>query len=262
MQIAVSLFDMGLDIAIPSQQGTFLINLPEGFSLSKTIQEAQGEKQKISDQGQPLFKTNISENGLTWEETTEAKMPVRFEQQEVTNRWADENGVEHTETVTVQVPVEWVENEPLLISNIVQRFVSFIENPHVFNVDEIIQEKYRRILDSSAYSHIYGDEVLTDEDIDNTVPGHSANTGVKVLELLQGGQAQTNPIILDVAASNFGLYLEADPGVVVDISPDGQAWVTFENGIATLPAVTQTIVIRWRGPADKKANVCAYGILY
>jgi hypothetical protein len=246
----------------PSQ---YEISLPDNFSLTKTIEVTEGEKQKVNEQGQKLYKTNViaSEAGEeTFEETAEEKTATKFEERQVTNKWTDEEGVEYSETVTAQVPVEWLYNQPVMLPNVIQKVVTFAENPYEFDASEVAGKKFELITGELGFTYCYADEFLTEEDLDLEAPDHSANTGTKVLELLPNGQCQTAPITLDKEAQDFILYLEADPTIEVQISDDDITFVPFANSLATLATPTSEVILRFKNLEAKKAKVEAYGIFY
>jgi len=200
-----------------SQQGLYSISLPEDFSLSKTVEEIQGEKQKTNEQGQLLF---ITPEG---EETTESE-----------------------------------DNEPIIIPDVIVKQVTFAENPYIFSVNEVAQRKFEIITQQLGFANAYADEFLTEDDIDFNYSNHSANTGVKVLELLSnGGQCKTKTITLTIPAKEFVLYLESSANVTVELNG-----IPFVNDKVLLSASTLEIVLVFKNETINNVNVNAYAILY
>lgn len=241
-------------VALSPSNLTFNVTVEDDFNPSKTIEVIEGQKQKANEQGQFLYKTN---NG-SFEETTEARTVTKTEPKEVVNKWTDEENVEHSEAVEVEEPIEWVDNEPVFIDNIVNKTITFAEDPTAFTAEEILKSKYQSLLDNnSSYDYILADIFLNEEDIELSDKNHAANTGVAIMQLLPNGQAKTKTITLANSASIFSLLELEGNGVNVIIND-----VQFVNNKATLAADTDTVVIKFVNATNKPVDVKSYAIAY
>ncbi len=235
---------------------TFQIKVEDNFNTSKIIEVVEGQKQKTNEQGQLLYKTNIKEDG-SYDETTEAKIITKTEQREAVNKWTDEEGKEHSETVEVEEPIEWVDNEPVLIDNVVNKTITFEEDPTAFTAEEILKAKYQTLLDGSSYDFILADIFLNEDDINLGDKDHAANTGVAIMQLLPNGQAKTKSITLVNSANSFELLELEGNGVDIYIND-----VKFVDNRAVLSAATNEVVIKFKNTTNKPADVKSYAIVY
>lgn len=239
---------------------TFEISVDDNFSLTKTIKVIEGEKQKTDDKDELLYKTKShDEEGFEiWIETTESRTITKTEGKEVVNKWTDEENVEHSETIIVQEPIEWIDNEPIMIPNIVNKIINFIDNPLEFTVEEIIHEKYKNMLEESTYDYILADIFLNKDDIDLNNKDHSANTGVAILQLLPNGQAITKEITLETSANIFNLLeFNADPGVDIYIND-----TKFTDNKAVSNAPLNSCIIKFVNTTNKSKMVKSYAVAY
>jgi len=141
--------------------------------------------------------------------------------------------------------------------------VAFTENPYIFTAEEVAQAKFEQIASDYGFVNAYADEFVSEEDINILAEGHSANTGVKVLELLPNGQCQTNTLAIGENAKTFTLYLEADSNVAVSISgDDGANFSLFENNVAVLRELSSEVILKFEETSGKKANINAYCIMF
>lgn len=239
---------------------TYLIPVSDNFSLIKIIKVIEGEKQKTNDKDELLYKTKgYDDEGFEiWIDTTESRTITKTEGKEVVNKWTDEENVEHSETVIVQEPIEWIDNEPIMIPNIVNKIINFIDNPLEFTVEEIIHEKYKNMLEESTYDYILADIFLNENDLNLADPLHSANTGVGILQLLPTGQAITKEIILETSTNIFNLLeFNADPGVDIYIND-----TKFTDNKAVSNAPLNSCIIKFVNITDKPKMVKSYAIAY
>jgi len=147
------------------------IDLPYPISLTKTVEEKTGNVvQKVNDQGEPLYKDNMTIDELTGEETfDEVTTPIKVTTYEtVTNTYRvvvgetpEEQINEAGEPVTVmvpvyeeihpesQVPIEWIDLEPVTVEEVVSRTYTLEQNPFVFTKDEVIEAKNKSIEDNA-----------------------------------------------------------------------------------------------------------------
>ncbi len=247
----------------PANPFQISIDVPEDFTLGKTIQEVsevQPEKQKTNDQGQLLYKGNVivdAEGNETYDEVTEAKKATEWEERQVTNKWVDEEGVKHSETVTINAPIAWEELEPVMIPNIVNKYVTIKDRPEVFTAEEVLIKKCKGLTGAAGLQHVVADVFLNESDLDLTAPGHSANTGINMVQLLPQGQCVTKEITLAAAADTFTL-LEFD-------APDGVEIYLNEmllalNEAVTTAAPTDKVRIKFVNTTDKLKMVRGYVI--
>lgn len=212
----------------------FQVRVDDNFNPSKTIEVVEGQI----------------------EETTEVRSVTKSEPKEVVNKWSDDEG-EHSETVIIQEPVEWVDNELIFIDNIVNKTITFAEDPTAFTAEEILKSKYQSLLDNSSYDYILADTFLNEEDIDIEDKDHAANTGMAIMQLLSNGQARTKSITLANSASSFELLEPEGSGVDIYIND-----VKFVNNKATLAAATSEVVIKFVNTTNKLVDVKSYAIAY
>ena len=254
-----------IDNATSQANLTYIITVPEDFETSKTIQIQDGKVQKVNSNGELLYYvlkevTTESESYLQpiKEETTESRTITKMEQREVINKWTDDKGIEQSKTVIVDVPVEWVENQKIIIPNMVDKYITFKDSPQEFTVDEIIETKFKNLLEQSNDDHILADMFLNEDDIDLSDSKHSANTGVALMQLLGKGQAKTKTIKLDVPAKSFKLLeFISDDGV--DIYLDD---TKFVDGKVDLDTVISDCTIKFVNTTDKFKVVNSYAIGY
>ena len=203
---------------------TYLVNLPDNFTLSKVVEVQEGEKQKTNEEGQLLYKINAFENemvGEVWSETTEPN------------------------------------DNPVMVANMVQKTVTLAENPTEFTVEEILQAKYQTLLENSTYDYILADMFLNEDDIDLDDENHSANTGVAIMQLLPNGQAKTKSITLEAPAANFELLEFDAPGIEVYLSGK-----KFIDGKLTLTTPVASCTIKFVNTTDKPVDIKSYAIAY
>lgn len=239
------------------------VEVAEDFDLTKTVTTINYENplvHKEDEQGRKLYKDNVSEDGLVFDEVhyEDGKKPVKFEEKEVTNKWTEEDGQEYTEIVIVQVPVEFEELEPVMVDNYTTQTVSIKTHPQEFTLEEVLQEKYTKVLESSQKDYILADMFLNEDDIDLEDENHSANTGASILELLPQGQAKTKTIALQAQATEFELLeFKCPDGVEVYLSGK-----KFVNGKLTLTSPVSNCTIKFVNTTDKKITVNSYAIGY
>lgn len=197
------------------------IDVEDGFNPSKLADQVEGEVQKTNDDGQPLY---LNSQG---EEVTEP----------------EEDGQ--------QLP-------PVMVPIIVQRTVTLLENPQAFTLDDVVQAKYRELMDSADQDHLIADVFLGEADLDLTDPNHNANTGVGICEILPLDQVKTKPIQLESPAQTFQLLeLDADDGIEMYVA--GQPFV---NGVVTLAAPVESCTLKFVNTTDKPASARAYAVGY
>ncbi|ALB46202.1 hypothetical protein [Clostridium beijerinckii] len=217
---------------------TYSITVNDDFSLSKIIEIKDGENQKINEEGNLLY---LDSEG---NETIESKIEVKTDEGE-----EDDS-------------IKWIDNTPIMIPKLTKKLITFAQDPTAFEVEEILQAKYKSLLEDTTHDYISHDYILADiflneEDIDLTDKDHAANTGVAIMQLLPIGQAKTKTITLEAAVSSFELLELESAGVDVYIND-----VKFVNNKAVLSAVTSEVVIKFKNTANKAVDVKSYAIAY
>lgn len=238
------------------------ITIDGDIELTKVIQVIDREVSKVHKvdaQGNKLYKDNVSLDGTSFEEVhyEDGKKPIKFEEKEVTNTISTEQG-EYTETVTVKVPVEFEELEPVMVDNYISETVTFKTHPSHFTLEEVLQEKYSKVLEDSLKDYILADSFLNEDDIDLEDENHSANTGLTLLQLHPQGQAKTKAITLSIPTTEFEL-LEFDAPKGVEIYLGGKKFV---NGKLTLTSPISNCTIKFVNTTDKLLTVNSYAIGY
>lgn len=212
---------------------TYSINVDDNFSLSKEIEFKDGERQKTNEEGKLLY---LDSEG---NETIESKTEVKTDE-----------GEEDDFT-------ESIDNTPIMVPNLIKKYITFAEDPEAFEVEEILQAKYKSLLENTTYDYILADIFLNEEDIALDDKNHSANTGVAIMQLLPSGQAKTKTITLEAAVSYFELLELETANVDVYIND-----VKFVNNKAVLSAATNEVVIKFKNTTNKPVDVKSYAIAY
>lgn len=232
------------------------ITVPDSFNPMKTVSRIEGEKQKVNEASQPLYKSNlvIDKYGQeAYDETTEARIATAWEEREITTIVDD---VPITEAV--QVPTEWEDLQPVMVPNIVQYSVTLQESPTQFTLEEVVQEKFQWTLEDSNCDHIIADCFIEESDLDLADPDHKAHTGVGICVILPGGQVKTKPIHLDQTAQDFQLLeLNVDAGIEIYIEDQG-----FTNGQVTLSSSVSICTLKFVNTTDKPKAARAYAVGY
>ena len=148
-------------------------------------------------------------------------------------------------TKDIQVEIEWLEYDPCMVPNMVDVTVSFVERPEQFTVEEIITQKYTMIAQELGYEYCIADCFLTEDDLDLTAPGHSADTGVKTVSIQPNGMCQTKIITSEVLIGEYKLYLEADANVIASV------FIEYN-----------TVAVTFHETDGKRGNVRAYALFY
>jgi hypothetical protein len=237
--------------SLSSSPLTYIVTVGYGFTLGKTIIVQDGEYQKINEDGQLLYLTPM---GV---ETTEIRTVTKTEPKEVFMDGTDEEGSSISKPVITNEPVEWVDNKPVMLPIIVDKFITFADSPTEFTVEEILQAKYQTMSDNSSKDHIIADSFINEDDIDLADKDHSANTGVAIMQLLPNGQAKTKPIKLEVSATKFELLESIEDGVDVYING-----TKFVDNMITLGSAVNSVIIKFMNTTDKPIEVKSYAIAY
>jgi hypothetical protein len=235
------------------------VQVADDFDCEKVIRVQQGEIQKEDSKGNLLYldTTKLDEQGNPTE-TTESRVVTKTEPEQIINRWVDDKGAEQSHTVTIQSPVEWYDNELEMVPNMVDTNIKYSENPYEFTLDEILEAKYKTILEASQEDNILADMFLDENDLDLTDVNHKANTGVGILELLPDGQAVTKSITLAKSTSTFTLLeFNSDTGVDIYIND-----VKFTGNTVTLASAVDNCTIKFVNTTNKLKLVKSYAIGY
>lgn len=241
---------------------TFVVDVKDDFNLSKTIEVQDGEIQKTDEQGQLLYYAYEEvQDGAdsyfnqTEIETTEARTAIKTEPREVINTYTDEDGVKHSDPVIIQEPVEWMANDPILLPNMVQKTITFTENPTAFTALEVLNQKYNMLLDNTPFDFIQAGIFLNEDKIDLT--DIKANTGVAIMQLLPQGYAKSKTLNLKDSVDTFRL-LEFDcDGVDILVNDK-----SFVNNELVLDKATDKIILTFKNTTDKYIDVKSYAIAY
>lgn len=169
----------------------------------------------------------------------------------------EEKVLDHVDEVIEPIK-DSIELDPIMLPNIVTKTYDLKSNYEMFTGEEVLEAKYQYILDESQRDYIIADMFLNEDDIDLEDVGHSANTGVAILQLLPNGQAKTKSIKLAQPTQEFKL-LEFDAEDGVEIYLSGKK---FNNGILTLPSPISSCTIKFVNILDKPKSVKSYAIGY
>lgn len=240
-------------------------NLPDGMATTKSVTQTVEKQVEISGeithvlvdverQYEPVYETEVVDEIETTVIIGYIK-PIFGEEGEILSLEL----VKEPGTFTVQVD-QVVQGESTFKTVVEEELV---EVP--MTVPELIYEKYRYLTEQSGYTYAYADEFLSEDDIDLTAPGHLANTGVKLIELLPGGMCITKPISLDIPADKFKLYLEADEGITVqlhDIDDQGAIVGIHFTDLLSLTIPINKFCLSFHNTTGKNAKVHAYALFY
>jgi hypothetical protein len=229
--------------------------------------------QKVDEQGNKLYLEPLREEDGTIvdyvevtdpaDENGDENDPIIIEVQKTSTSgkplyWKDivqtseEQVLDHTEEVIEDTGV------PVLLPNMVSKFYEFPKSPEQFNILDILEFKYKGLLDQSRLDYVMADMFLDDSDLDLADPKHLANTGAGLLQLLPQGQAKTKSITLEKPASKFQLLeLKADEGVIAYV-----AGKTFIDGKIVLDSPISSCTIKFVNNSDKPKLVKSYAIGY
>jgi hypothetical protein len=232
----------------------FSINVEDNFNPLKKIQIVDGLKQKTNEQGQLLYKVNIQDDG-SYYETINDKTVIKTEEKSVVNKWFNDSGIEQSQEITVDEPIEWINNEPIMIDNVVDKLISFSDYPTEFTVVDILKEKYNELLKDTPFDFARVSIFLNENDIDFS--DIKANTGMAIMELLPYGYVKSKLLKLDDKVTKFKL-LELDcEGVDVFVN-DKQ----FIDKDLTLDQETDEIILTFKNVTDKCVDIKGYAIAY
>lgn len=238
-------------VVIEATHSTIPIKIPDNLGISKNIQISMGYIQKTNENNQLLYKLDKDK------ETIDKITITKYKDKTIVNKVIDEKGGCHEENSIIQVPVEWVGNEPIMIPNMVDRHVKFLDNPNIFTLEDIITFKYRDILENSNYDYIIAQEFI-EQNINTKDEHHTANIGVGFIQLLPKGQAKTESILLDEGVSTLELLLyEGNPEVELYVND-----VKIQNNKVTLTSKTNNIIVTFKNPTDKALLINAYALGY
>ena len=150
-------------ISLPASPFVFSIDVPDNFTLSKTIQE---------------------------EILPENPLPI------------DEN-----------IGEEIAEEKKFSF-----RTVTLLDTPNEFTLDEVLAKKMEDLLKLHNKESILLEEFLDDSEIDFTFEGHSANTGVKFVQMLPLGKIKLKNITLIHPSKVFKVVTSLPSDIEVKIN--------------------------------------------
>lgn len=227
----------------------YAVQIPYVITLSKTVTEVQGEKQKVNDQSLLLFLDGENE-------VTESKKAVTFE--EVEHKYM----IDGKEVVVPgQVPTEWEDLQPVMVPNEVYKTVNFQENPFEFTYEEVLEAKKAALQGNNLRKLVHYDEDFNLAGFSTDLASHTANMGDGILALHPNGQCRTEKIQLSTSAQTVQIYLESHPDVRVEVGSTASNFIEVIDGIAVLPQVSDAIYVRFINQSDRFRDVFAFGIL-
>ncbi len=156
------------------------------------------------------------------------------------------------ELTTEETPFHMVESIKEL------RTITLETKPEVFTLEEVIEAKYKDMLNNSSCDFVMADMFIDESDLDLNDVNNSANTGVGILQLLPKGQAKTKSTDLETATTNFTLLeFDADPGVEIYV-----AGKLFTDRRVDLTTQVNSCTIKFVNTTDKPKMIRAYAIGY
>lgn len=230
---------------------TMAFDVPD--NLTKSVKVQKGVKHKENELKQRLYKTQDT----PFKETIDPITVIKYEEKEVTNHYIDINGIPHDDKVINKVPIEWLNNDPVIVPNMVDEVIRFLDSSSSFTIDDLITAKYRGILEKSSYEFIIASEFI-EQNINVLDKDHSANIGIGFVQLLPKGQAKINEVELDAAANVFEvLSYEGSAAVEIYIND-----VKAQNNKVLLQSKTNKIIITFKNPTNRAIILNAYSIGY
>lgn len=249
----------------PAGPFEYSLALPFPILATKQITGVNGEKQKTDENGQPLFKGNLTEddNGLeTYDEVSTDRIVTAWEEKKQEYNLVNEDGSTTTISNTTQVATEWDDLQPVMVPNVVYRSVSFAEQPSLFSFEELNKVKQASL--EKAYKGqllVYYDEDFDLANFSSELSDHAANMGDGVLALHPGGKCRTRKLPLGQSIEQVRLYLEAQDGIIVEVGATVASYITVIDGIAQLPEPAEELYIRFTNTTESYKEVYAFGLL-
>lgn len=234
--------------------GEYVVELPYEIRLSKPIFTFDGEKQKTNDAGQPIY---LDEE----QEVLEPRKAIDWKEETNTYRVVKEDGTTEVVTVTAPVPTEWTEFPPVMVPNEVVSYVTFQEAPSLFGFADVLAAKMESIKANNTRELVHFDEDFPLDNISDDLASHSANMGDGFIALHPQGQCRTVKLPLGKSADIVQIYLEAQPGVSVEVGATASEFVGVVDGIAQLAAPADAVYVRFINTVDRYREVYAFGIL-
>lgn len=139
--------------------------------------------------------------------------------------------------------------------------VSLLNNPSSFNFDEIVEAKGEKIVSKNMAKFIILNEELDEDDLDLEHPNHSANTGFKFMQLKPNGECTTKLIELPEETNAIKFYLEAELGVIVQFSPDGEQWQDSDGITINNEQTLEKVFLKFINTTNEFKKVFSYGII-
>lgn len=252
-----------------------VIEVPDGFNLTKVVDVEDGIKQKINELGELLFKDDIlvdEETGIeTFTEVIDQKKVISFEEKEFEYKSPIYENVEDSEgeiqsvlkeivkwTQKADVPTGYIELDPVMIPAFKKKMISILSDPNYFTADEVLENLYQDLLDETELDGILADVFLSEDDIDLDSKAHAADTGPGFVQLLPGGQCKLKQTNIEASAKYFKIIeFRADPGVEIYL-----AGKKFENGIIELSDPIESGTIKFVNTTGERKNIYSYAIGY
>lgn len=160
--------------------------------------------------------------------------------------------------VTVKTPIKVEKLEPIMIDAFKNEEVHIKTHPSEFTLDEVLQAKYSMVLSKEIMAdNLIADIFLDQNDLDLAWEEHKADTGMGILSLQPLGKAKTKLVTLAQTADTFKV-VEAKLGKAI-MKVNG---VEPIDGVITLPAPVDAIVISFENPTEKPTQPTAYALGY
>ncbi|MDH6370539.1 hypothetical protein M2444_002319 [Paenibacillus sp. PastF-3] len=243
----------------------YSLTLPFPITVTKSIAGVNGEKQKIDENGQLLYKGDLTvdDNGLeTYNEVTTARIATAWEEVSQDYNLVNEDGSTTPITNKAKVAIAWDDLQPVMVPNIIYSAVSFAEQPSLFTFDELNAAKCASLEKSyKGKLLLYYDEDFSLENFAVDLAEHAANMGDGVIALHPRGKCRTVKLPLGESVDKVQLYLEAQDGITVEVGAAVGNLTAVVDGAAQLPSAADAVYIRFTNTTDSYKEVYAFGIL-
>ncbi|QWU15666.1 hypothetical protein SAMN04487895_12710 [Paenibacillus sophorae] len=249
----------------PAGPCEYTLQLPYPITAVKTLQRANGERQKTNGDGQLLYQSNPvpGEDGQeTYDEVTTARIPTAWEEVTQEYKLVNEDGSVTPASNTARVPTEWEDLLPIMVPNIEAYQVTFAEQPSLFTYDDLHEAKLVSLEKASPNLRlVYYDEDFEPASFSSELADHAANLGDGIMAIHPGGTCRTVKLQLGTAADTIQLYLEAQEGIGVEVGATVSGFVPVTGGVAELPEPADALYVRFTNTTDTYKEVYAFGIL-
>lgn len=136
-----------------------------------------------------------------------------------------------------------------------------LENPSVFNLEDVIEAKGKKLIADHIKKFIVLNEELNESDLDLQYINHKANTGLKFLQLRPNGECKTTEISLPEPSTSLKVYIEAEEGISTEYSLDGESFSPINDLSIELSDPTEKVFLKFVNSSDEHKQIFSYGIL-